>query len=201
MLQPEAIRQFLSAQEPIRIRRPDFRHAAVLMPIFWRDGEPHVVFTKRSQHVSTHKGQISFPGGSIDAEDLDAWSAALRETEEEIGVPRTEVELLGPLDDIITVTHFVVTPWVGRIPPDWDYRISRHELEYVFEAPLRDLGDPARLREQEVLFENRPYPIYYFQHGEHNIWGATAKILRQFLAATRIMPGSIFNDDHLPSDL
>jgi 8-oxo-dGTP pyrophosphatase MutT (NUDIX family) len=201
MLQPEQIRQCLASHRCQSIERKDFRRAAVLVPIFWRNAEPHVIFTKRSEHVSTHKGQISFPGGRIDDGDADAWAAATRETTEEIGIPPASVELLGALDDILTITHYVVTPYVATVPADFQYAINRFELDYVFDLPLRQLADTSLMREEQVLFENRPYPIYYFQHGPHNIWGATAKILRQFLAVTDLMPGDIVSDATLPSDL
>ncbi len=201
MLASDAIRDLLSRQKPRRITRENFRRAAVLVPIYWRDEQPHMVFTQRSVHVPHHKGQIAFPGGSIDLDDPDELTAALRETEEELGIPRSQVELLGALDDIITVTHFVVSPFVARIPVDFPYRPSEFEIAEVFDVPLAELADPTRLREQTVSFEERPYPIYYFDHGGRNIWGATGKILRQFLAVTELMPGDVVSDDSLPTDL
>ena len=201
MFHPDSILRTLGTHLPQTIRRTDFRRAAVLLPIFWEGSEPHVVFTKRSEHVPHHKGQVSFPGGSIDPTDADAYAAAVRETEEEIGIPPDQVEMLGRLDDILTITHFVVTPYVARIPAGFAYRPSDFEIAEVFHVALRDLADPNRLREEVVSFEERPYPIYYFDHAGHNIWGATAKILRQFLAVTRLMPGEIVSDRTLPSDL
>lgn len=201
MLTQDVIRGKLAGHSPIEIKRPDFRHAAVLVPLFWNDGEPHVVFTKRSTKVPHHKGQISFPGGSIDASDPDAFAAAVRETHEEIGVPGSEVRLLGRLDDIITITHFVVTPFVAEIPRGITFTPNDFEIDEIFDVALRELANPAYLREDLVEFENRPYPIYYFQHKGHNIWGATGKILRQMLAALDVMPGHVPSDDSLPSDL
>lgn len=201
MLGRDDIRRRLATATPQVIERPDFRHAAVLMPLYWLGDEPHVVFTKRSDKVPHHKGQIAFPGGSIDALDSDAFAAARRETWEEIGIPVDDVTLLGRLDDIITITHFVVTPFVAEIPAGFAYRPNDFEIDEIFDVPLRELADPTRMREERVEFENRPYPIYYFDHKGYNIWGATAKILRQMLAVTELMPGEVPSDRYLPSDL
>jgi 8-oxo-dGTP pyrophosphatase MutT (NUDIX family) len=201
MLNRDEIRQRLLGKIPQVIDRNDFRRAAVLVPVYWNDGEPHVVFTKRSEKVPHHKGQVSFPGGSIDASDADDFSAAVRETTEEIGIPEDRIKLLGRLDDIITVTHFVVSPFVAEIPAHFPYQPSEFEIAEIFDVPLRELADPARMREELVQFENRPYPIYYFDHKGHNIWGATAKILRQMLSLTGVMPGDVPSDSVLPSDL
>ncbi len=200
MLNPEEIRQKLSDRAPGALQRTDFRRAAVLVPIFWRDGEPHVVFTKRSQKVPHHKGQISFPGGGIDATDAGPFEAAVRETHEEIGIPGSLINFLGRLDEIITVTHYVVAPFVAEIPADFQYSLSEFEIDELFDVSLRELADPAKLREQVVEFEGKPYPIYYFEHKGHNIWGATGKILRQLLSVTGVMPGDIPRDDFIPSD-
>lgn len=200
MLQPEEIRRILSRHQPRYIDRPEWRRAAVLMPIFWNAGEPHVVFTKRSEHVPHHKGQVSFPGGSIEASDSDAFAAAVRETAEEIGLPPGVIEPLGRLDDILTITHFIVTPFVAQIPKGFPYRPNLFEIAEIFDVPLRTLSDPAHLREETVQWEGHPYPIYYFDHGGYNIWGATGKILRQFLAITGVLPGRVEPDDRLPAD-
>jgi 8-oxo-dGTP pyrophosphatase MutT (NUDIX family) len=201
MLTPDAIREKLAGHTPRAIARTDFRRAAVLVPIYWNEGEPHVVFTKRSTKVPHHKGQISFPGGSIDAADADAFAAAVRETHEEIGVPAGVVNLLGRLDDIITITHFVVSPFVAEIPRGFTFTPNDFEIDEIFDVALRDLADPQFLREDQVEFESKPYPIYYFAHKGHNIWGATGKILRQMLAALDLLPGHVPSDDQLPSDL
>ena len=195
MLKPEEIRQKLSEREAGVIQRKDFRRAAVLVPIYWRGDEPHVVFTKRSEKVPHHKGQISFPGGGVDATDAGPFEAAVRETHEEIGIPASLIHLLGPLDEIITVTHYVVAPFVAEIPVDFQYSLSEFEIDELFDVPLRELADPEKMREEVVQFEGRPYPIYYFDHKGHNIWGATGKILRQMLSVTGLMPGDVPRDD------
>lgn len=201
MLGRDDIRQRLAAVKPQVIDRRDFRRAAVLMPLYWKGAEPHVVFTKRSEKVPHHKGQIAFPGGSIDAADPDEFAAARRETWEEIGIPINEISLLGRLDDIITITHFIVTPFVAEIPAGFSYRPNDFEIAEIFDVPLRELADPSRMREELVEFEDKPYPIYYFDHKGYNIWGATGKILRQMLAVTELMPGDVPSDGILPSDL
>ena len=201
MLHPDAIYRTLQSHRHQTIERKDFRRAAVLLPMFWENGEPYVVFTKRSELVPHHKGQVSFPGGSIDQTDADSFAAAVRETEEEIGIPPEQVRLLGRLDDIITITHFVVTPYVAQVPAGFAYRPSDFEIAEVFHVGLRELADPSRMREEVVTFEDCLYPIYFFDHAGHNIWGATAKILRQFLSVTQLMPGEIVSDQSLPADM
>ena len=190
MLEPEYIRQILKAHPPISLERNNFRHAAVLMPIFWCEGEPYLVFTKRSEKVPHHKGQISFPGGSIDVGDVDSWAAAVRETTEEIGLPAGQIQYLGRLDDIMTITGYVISPFVAQIPDHFAYQISDFEIDVLFEAPLRELTDPSRLREEIAIFEQKSYPIYYFEYQQHIIWGATGKILHQFLEITGLISAS-----------
>lgn len=127
--------------------------------------------------------------------DNNALAAALRETEEEIGIPRNQIQVLGSLDDIITVTHFVVSPFVAVIPNGFAYKLSDFEIDEVFDVPLRELADMSKLKENEVTFEGRSYPIYYFEHKGYNIWGATGKILRQMMEVLRLMPGEVPRDE------
>src|SRR2546426_7935793 len=155
--------------------------AAVLVPIVDR-GEPCLVFTKRTQRVATHKGQISFPGGTVDPGDASFLEAALRECEEEIGLPRAAVEPLGALDDTETfATHFVITPWIGvvRTPAAW--RPDGEEIERVIEVPFAALFGPGGLRVEEWERNGVVRPVYFFDYRGDTIWGATARIVKHYL--------------------
>jgi 8-oxo-dGTP pyrophosphatase MutT (NUDIX family) len=131
--------------------------------------------------VEHHKGQISFPGGACDVSDADLRATALRETFEEIGVPSESVEILGQLDDFPTVSHFVVTPFVGVIPHPFAYRLNRTEVEAVIEVPLSFLRDPTHLRVEQREHEGSVHEVLFWDYGTYVIWGATARILKTLL--------------------
>ena len=157
--------------------------AAVLVPLYEREGQYHVLFTLRTEHVEHHKGQISFPGGAADPEDPDLEFTALRETFEEIGVRPEDVEVLGRLDDIVTITNFLVTPYVGvvRGPVPYPFRHNEHEVAELLEVPLSHLMEEANFVQETREIGGRLTPTHSYRFGEHVIWGATARILRGFL--------------------
>ena len=182
------IRDALASYRPQRIERDGLPRAAVLVPLYETDGAPHVLLTLRTETVEHHKGQISFPGGAQDAEDLDLVATALRETEEEIGLLREHVEVIGQLDDIITVSDFLVSTYVGRVssPAPYPFAPSAIEVAELLAVPLPHLHEPSTLnaapapwRDPDGRSRLVPPPSYRF--GEHLIWGATARVLRQFL--------------------
>lgn len=155
--------------------------AAVLVPLLSKNGEWHVLVTQRSQHVEHHKGQMSFPGGACDSGDADLEATALRETFEEIGVAPESVEVLGALDDFVTITDFVVTPFVGVIPYPFDYQLSRCEVDAVVEVPLSHLQDRSHLRVEQRQYQGRTHDVLFWDYGAYTIWGATASILKGLL--------------------
>ena len=157
------------------------RRAAVLVPLFVRDGMLWVVFTRRTETVEHHRGQISFPGGVEEPEDEDLAATALRETQEELGILPEDVRLLGALSPIVTITDFAVAPFVGAIPQPYAFTPAESEIAEVIEAPLGALRDPAIL-ETRVL-QGRDEPVLFYHHGPHVIWGATARILAELLEA------------------
>ena len=177
----ESLRDILSS----RVRRaeddPSLTCAAVLVPMVFRDGEWHVVVTKRTQHVEHHKGQVSFPGGACEADDVDLQATALRETFEEVGISPDRVEVLGILDDFRTITGFVVTPFVAIILHPFDYRLEAREVESVLEVPLSFLLDPGSSRVESREHEGRLFQVLFWDYGSYTIWGATAQILKGLL--------------------
>jgi 8-oxo-dGTP pyrophosphatase MutT (NUDIX family) len=162
---------------------PALPRAAVLLPLYERDGALHVLFTRRSELVEHHKGQISFPGGAHDVTDRDLQHTATRETWEEIGVAEDHIQLVGQLDEMITVSNFLVRPFVGRITVPGPYPFTHSEIEVaeILEVPLDHLRDPANVVAELRHYQGRDVMMYSYAWREHLIWGATARILRQFL--------------------
>ncbi len=163
--------------------------AAVLVAFVF-GAEPGVLLTKRTAHLSTHAGQIAFPGGRIDADDADAREAALREAEEEIGLARAQVEILGELGDYVTGTGYRVTPILAALPPDRGLGelgliLSPHEVEAVFTLPLTVLLDPSAPKRRRAHYRGRWREFWVWPHPQHYIWGATAAILVQIAARLR----------------
>ena len=169
-------------------REPRFtdRHpaqAAVLVPLVQRE-QPTLLLTQRTTHLSTHSGQVAFPGGRVDEGDADAVAAALREAEEEIGLPPRHVEVLGTLPTYVTGTAFVVTPVVALVRPGFALRPNPHEVQDAFEVPLAWLMDPAHHRRHVMDWDGVQrewFSMPYDDGGrERFIWGATAGMLRNF---------------------
>ena len=178
------IRRILSQRERQTIVPTDapLAPAAVLVPLYEREGEYWVLFTKRTQKVEHHKGQISFPGGARAEGDRELVDTALRETFEEIGVRPEDVEILGELDRMGTFTsNFLITPFVGIIPYPYEFTIARDEIEELVEVPMSALLDEKNYREEHQVYEGRTYVASFFEYKGKVIWGATARILKQFL--------------------
>jgi 8-oxo-dGTP pyrophosphatase MutT (NUDIX family) len=156
--------------------------AAVLVPIVDHSGEPYLLFAKRTDRVGHHKGQISFPGGVVDAADRSFVDAALRECEEEIALPRTAVEPLGFLDDTETVaTRFVITPVVGVVRRAVAWQPDGEEIEKVIEIPFELLAAEGSFRVEQMERDGVTRPVYFFDYEGETVWGATARILKHYL--------------------
>ncbi len=177
----DRIRTLLSSRERRVIEHLPFSHAAVLVPLFKKDEDCHLLFTKRSEEVKYHKGEISFPGGVVDEDDSELISTALREASEEVGLRESDVQIIGLLDDIVTITEFIVTPIVGLFPYPYPFKVSEAEIAELIEVPLSFLLDKNCFTERQIFRGGREEVIYNYQYGNHNIWGATARILKQFL--------------------
>ena len=182
---PAIIKNALDKRTPrvIEANPGAYKDAAVLIPLFWRDSEFMVILTQRAQLVEHHKGQISFPGGHVDASDDSYQSAALREAEEEIGVHREDVRILGPLDDQTTVaSQFVVHPFVGLIPYPYPFAINQEEVERILEVPFEVFTSGAyEIEGHRVTYEGRTYKTPAYRYREDLIWGATARIMKDFI--------------------
>ncbi|HEX4737627.1 MAG TPA: CoA pyrophosphatase [Allosphingosinicella sp.] len=150
--------------------------AAVLVPVVDRR-EPTVILTERPKTMRKHPGQISFPGGRIEPSDDGPIAAALREAEEEIGLPRHRVEVIGTADRYRTITGFEVIPVVGVVPPDLPLAPHPGEVADMFEAPLHFLLDPARQVERTVEWQGRSRTYYEIEWEGRRIWGATAAMI------------------------
>ncbi len=159
---------------PGRLLKP----AGVLVPLQARGGRLDVILTKRAIHLKNHPGQVAFPGGRQDDGDRDAVDAALREAEEETGLPPGRVEVLGALPPHETVTGYVVTPVLGVIQGSFAERPEAGEVSEIFRVPLSHLTDPARYRIESRLWQGRRRYYYAAPYGPYYIWGATARILR-----------------------
>ena len=158
------------------------RSAAVLIPLYESGGEVHLVLTKRSSTVRTHRGEVSFPGGGQEPSDGSLEATALREAQEEIGLHPDDVEVLGVGDDMPTaVSGYVIRPFVARIPHPYVFRPDPSEVERVLRPRLRDFTDPSRRREQTWEREGVRFPMTFYEVEGEIVWGATARILVTFL--------------------
>lgn len=164
------------------------RESAVLVPLLLREGVPHALFTKRPVTLRQHAGQISFPGGGRDPADETPLHTALRETDEELGLPPDRVTVLGILDEIPTITEYRITPFVGVIPHDFPLRPNVDEIDLVLEVPVPHLLAAGSLRTEKWEFRGQLHDVFFFDYGEHVIWGATARILKNLLDVMAGLP-------------
>jgi 8-oxo-dGTP pyrophosphatase MutT (NUDIX family) len=182
MITKEKIRQTLSRRERMVIQNPQLTPAAVLLPLYQKEGNCHLLFTKRTEGVAYHKGQICFPGGSSQKEDGGVEVTALRESFEELGIDAEDVEILGALDDEVTLTtNFVISPIVGSIPYPYQFKINPTEIDEIIEIPIAVLLNKDNFREEINSDKDIPSPSYFYEYQGHLIWGATARILKDFL--------------------
>ncbi len=156
--------------------------AAVLIPVYFKDGEAHLLFTKRTENLEHHKGQISFPGGRKDDTDKDLLETALRETDEEIGIRKNDISVLGQTDIFLTNTHFLVTPYVGIFDYPYSFTVNKAEIDRLIHVPLSFLV-------RDDVFEVRAYNkngytwrLHYYHAGSDVIWGVTGFLLSNFLS-------------------
>lgn len=174
------------AQMPPRIddedllpRPPVRSQAAVLLAIVWQEEEPAVMLTRRASHLRSHGGQIGLPGGKLEPQDKDAVSAALREAQEEVGLPPERVQLAGVMPTYVTITGYEVTPVLGLLPEPFEPCAAPDEVEEVFFVPLSLLMDTAAYQRHPVTRDGFSGHYYAVSYGDYYIWGATAAMLRR----------------------
>jgi 8-oxo-dGTP pyrophosphatase MutT (NUDIX family) len=166
---------------PQHIQGEGVKNSAVMILFINKQNIPHLIFTKRTEWVETHKGQISFPGGMRDAVDVDLFQTARRETFEEIGIRPEQIQLLGQLDDFYTVTNFIISPFVGFLANDFLYQINEREVAKVLEVPLSLFLRSDRFEVKKWPYQNKLYDVYFYHYQQEVIWGATAFILNRFI--------------------
>jgi 8-oxo-dGTP pyrophosphatase MutT (NUDIX family) len=147
-----------------------------------------VTLARRTERVPHHKGQICFPGGSRDPGDRDLLGTALREAEEELGIRGCDVELLGAMERVPTVTGFCIQPFVARIPRDARFLLDGFEVAETFDAPLSAFTDFSRYRTAGTTFHGKPYTVYFLDYDRFTIWGATARILHSLAELALRLP-------------
>jgi 8-oxo-dGTP pyrophosphatase MutT (NUDIX family) len=184
----ERVQQALMDYTPRHVDHPQAAPAAVLILLCTAADEPHVIFTERTNHVEHHKGQMSFPGGACDETDDGLEATALRETWEEIGVKPEHVKIIGQLDDMVTISNFRVTPYVGLLDNsegDYPFCINDHEVSKVVQVPLTFLLDEKNMELEVREHQGREVLVPAFSYDGHRIWGATARMLHQFIELLR----------------
>jgi len=178
----QQIQKILRHHKKKEITGENLRASAVLIPLFYNQEQYHVLFTERSDAVVFHKGQVCFPGGTREPSDSSLLQTALRESEEEIGLEAKDIEILGELDDILTfVTNYVISPFVAFIPYPHSLRTNGREVKGTFSVPLSFLMDEANFKQDSYAYEYEGYII----------WGATARILRQFIDLLKSGSGAL----------
>lgn len=158
-------------------RREGLRDAAVMIAVVDRGGEANVLLTQRNAHLRAHSGQIAFPGGRIDPEDATPESAALRETQEEVGIDPSFIEVVGRMPDYVSGSGYRIAPVLGVVRPDFSLAINPDEVDDAFEVPLRFLMDPANHRRESRVWQEQKRFFYTMPYGDRYIWGVTAGII------------------------
>ena len=181
----------LAHRQRTALARPDKTVAAVLVPILYLDGEPHLLYIRRAHDLPHHRGQIAFPGGRHQPEhDATLEATALREASEEIGLAPADVRLVGALDDTETVgSRFVITPFVGLVPYPYIWRPCPREVDTVFTVPLGALAAPGAERQETWNFGGTQVPVATFPVDGHVIWGVTQRITRNLLDVLAVDEG------------
>ncbi len=178
----QRLRQALSLRQKRHIADASRVPSAVLLPIYYKQGQYYILFTKRTGKVKEHKSEISFPGGAHQDGDSTLVDTALRECTEEIGLMADRVEVLGELDDTITTTSsYIISPFVAIIPWPYPFKVDRWETEEIIEIPVSALLDKDCLHQETEIVDGKAVTSYFYHYQGRVIWGATARILNQFL--------------------
>jgi len=175
---PELIERALAKHVVERVDGTGMMPASVMVLLYFKDGEYCILLNKRSEEVEHHKGEISFPGGARDPEDRDSLETALRETEEEMGIKREDITVLGEMDEIVTRSNFQVSVFTGTIEYPYKFTPSAIEIAEVLEFPVSALLDPVNRRVETRWDNGETVTSYSYVHEEHVVFGATARILQ-----------------------
>ena len=175
----ELLKRALAKRVLERVNGAGLTAAAVMVLLYPKDGEYCILLNKRSEQVEHHKGEISFPGGARDPEDRDSLETALRETEEEMGIRRGDITVLGEMDEVATRSQFRVQVFAGTIEFPYKFSPSAIEIAEVLEFPISALMDPANRRVETHWENGQPVTSYSYVHEKHVVFGATAKILQR----------------------
>ena len=187
----EKLRQVLASRQKMQLSGRGLTEAAVLVPVFCKDGEYHIIFTQRSDRVPHHKGQISFPGGARSEVDTGLLDTALRESYEEIGLQARDAEVLGELDDTPTTTSsFNISPFVAFIPYPYNFTLNPNEINEIFSVPVLALLNKAKRGEESYTFGGEVFVGSSYEYEGRVIWGATAQIVQQFLEVWQSVSGA-----------
>ncbi len=178
----EALRRHLAERIGIRMDRPGLVPSAVLVPILLGAGGLSVLYTKRSEALNHHRGQISFPGGKWSPEDPTLLETALREAEEEVGIDPRDIEVLGELDEVWTPTGFTIRPYVGLIRAPYPFRVNPDEIDRLIEVPWSRIPEADAFGCEVKMVNGEPLEICHFHVNNDLIWGATARITRNLMA-------------------
>lgn len=174
------LRELLPRRPSIEIDAPQLRRACVLIPLVRNGGGWSLIFSRRADNLAAHSGQIAFPGGRVEAGETFA-DAAVREAEEEVGIPSRNIELIGRLDDVLTNTGFLVAPFAGILHDRVEYVLQAAEVAEVFEVPVDALLEPGLPEVRYVPYRDRKYPAYFYPYEQYEIWGLTGRMLKAFL--------------------
>jgi 8-oxo-dGTP pyrophosphatase MutT (NUDIX family) len=178
----QQITKILRYRNKEKITGKNLRASAVLVPLFYNQGQYHILFTERSDDVVFHKGQVCFPGGTREPSDSSLLQTALRESQEEIGLEARDIEVLGELDDILTLTsNYVISPFVAFVPHPYPFKADGREIREIFTVPLAFLMDEANFKQDS----------YEYVYDGHIIWGATARILKQLIDLLKSESGAL----------
>jgi len=190
------LRGLLGSRPRQRLESPSALPAAVLVPLFMQQDEIHVLFTKRTDSLPHHSGQVAFPGGRHEPKVDDSLLAtAIREAHEEVGLLPEHIQILGALDDIATLgTNFVIAPFVGLIPHPYTFQPNPGEVAEIFSVPLASLQDPAGRLQEFREFDHSRVTVSTIRYKEHVIWGATERISLNLIEALTALDGY----DHAP---
>ena len=183
LTEQEIIHKLSKVEEKIENLDEHRTKAAVLIPLFLRNSSWNVLFTRRSQTVQDHKGQVSFPGGAFEWLDKDLEATALRETEEEIGISPEQIKILGRMNPFPSISNYLITPVVGLLEYPYKIKISVEEVDKVFTIPLNWLADKRNYEERDYLRSNNSIEkvLFYKEYEGELVWGITARILTRLL--------------------